>query len=571
MERGNRCCNCARRPHYGIWTYRARNNDLCKRGSHVSYDFIIVGAGSAGCVLANRLSEDGRYSVLLLEAGPKDKYIWIHIPIGYAKTMFHPVYNWGFYTEPDPNMHNRKIYWPRGRGLGGSSSINGLICVRGQAEDYDRWAALGNDGWSWQDVFPYFIKCEHNTRGTSAWHGGDGPLWCSDIEEKHELMEAISRGAQELGIPRNDDFNGPVQEGVGYFQLSTREGWRCSTADAYLRPARNRFNLRVETDAHVTGIIFEGSRAVGVRYEQIGIMREARAAREVVLSAGALQSPQLLQLSGVGDGSRLQQMGIPVVHHLPGVGENLQDHLQLRLMYKVSKTITTNDDLRTLWGQARIGLKWLLFRRGPLAIGINQGGLFAKVLPDSTTPDIQFHFATVSAEMAGAKPHLWSGCTFSVCQLRPESRGRLFIKSRDPKQAPEIHPNYLSNDNDLRCVTAAIKFARALSGTGALRPYIAEEYRPGSKVTTDHDLIEWARECGATIFHPAGTCKMGSDPMAVVDARLRVHGVRGLRVVDGSVMPRLVSGNTNIPVVMIAEKASAMIVQDCHLAGGREP
>lgn len=528
----------------------------------MSYDFVIVGAGSAGCVLANRLSENGKHSVLLLEAGPRDDYLWIHIPIGYGKTMFHKDYNWGFYTEPDPNMHDRKIYWPRGRGLGGSSSINGLITIRGQAEDYQRWAELGNEGWSWQDVLPYFIKSEHNTRGASAFHGGDGPLWSSDIEERHELMDAIIGGAAELGVPRNDDFNGASQEGVGYFQLSTRKGWRCSTAVAYLRPAQKRSNLRIETDAHATGIILEGGRAVGVRYEQSGKLHEAHAAREVILAAGALQSPQLLQLSGVGEARLLQELGIPVVRHLPGVGENLQDHLQLRLMYKVAKPITTNDDLRTLWGRARMGLKWLLYRRGPLAIGINQGGLFTKVLPESRTPDIQFHFATVSAEMAGAKPHPWSGCTFSVCQLRPESRGRLFIKSRDAKQPPAMHPNYLSHETDRRCALAATKFARRLAGTAALSAYLKEEYRPGPAVKTDHDLIEWAREYGATIFHPSGTCKMGSDPMAVVDSRLRVHGLGGLRVVDCSVMPTLVSGNTNAPVVMIAEKASDMILED---------
>jgi choline dehydrogenase-like flavoprotein len=315
--------------------------------SSQTYDFVVVGAGSAGCVLANRLSENGRHSVLLLEAGPADRYLWIHIPIGYAKTMFHPVYNWGYYTDPDPNMNNRKIYWPRGRGLGGSSSINGLIYVRGQGEDYDAWAQAGNAGWAWRDVLPYFIRSEHNTRGASEYHGSGGPLWCSDIGEKHELMEAIIRAGNERGVPRNDDFNGATQEGVGYYQLFTRQGWRCSTAVAYLKPAKGRTNLRVETDAHATGILFEGARAVGLRYRRNGQEHEVRAAREVVLSAGALQSPQLLQLSGVGDAARLQALGIPVTHHLPGVGENLQDHLQMRLMYECTKPITTNDQLRT--------------------------------------------------------------------------------------------------------------------------------------------------------------------------------------------------------------------------------
>ncbi len=531
-----------------------------------TFDYIVVGAGSAGCVLANRLSAGGRRSVLLLEAGPKDNYLWIHIPIGYGKTMFHPVYNWGFHTDPDPGMHNRRIYWPRGRGLGGSSSINGLIYVRGQPEDYDHWAALGNRNWGWNDVLPYFIRSEHNTRGTSEFHGADGPLWCSDIDEEHELMEAIIRGANELGVPRNDDFNAGSQEGVGYYQLFTRNGWRCSTAVAYLRPALSRPNLTVETNAHATQLLFSGSRATGVRFDQRGQLRDVRAAREVILAAGALQSPQLLQLSGVGPGSFLREMGISVVNDLPGVGENLQDHLQHRLIYKVRKPITTNDELASLRGRMKIGMKWLLSRRGPLAIGINQGGLFTRVLPESATPDIQFHFASLSADAAGAKPHPWSGCTFSVCQLRPTSRGTLRIKSRDAREAPSMQPSYLSTELDRRCAVESIRFARRLARSPALRSCIGDEYRPGKAVASDEEILNFAREYGATIFHPSGTCKMGVDSMAVVDDRLRVHGLAGLRVVDCSIMPTLVSGNTNSPAVMVAEKASDMILED-----GAEP
>jgi choline dehydrogenase len=526
------------------------------------FDYIVVGAGSAGCVLANRLSADGRHKVLLLEAGPKDNYLWIHIPIGYGKTMFHKAYNWGFYTDPEPNMKNRRIYWPRGRGLGGSSSINGLIFVRGQREDYNHWAQLGNAGWDWNSVLPYFMKSEHNSRGSNATHSDKGPLWSSDIGGKHELMEAIIRGANELGVPRNDDFNSGDQEGVGYYQLFTHNGWRISSAVAYLKPARDRANLRIETDAHTTGVILEGRRAVGVRYMQNGVAREARAAREVILSAGALQSPQLLQLSGIGPASLLQRHGIGVVHDLPGVGQNLQDHLQLRLMYKVSKPITTNDDLRTLFSQAKIGLQWLLTRTGPLGIGINQGGLFTKILPGSETPDIQFHFGTLSADMAGGKPHPWSGCTFSVCQLRPESRGSVEIKSTDPMEPPSMRPNYLEAETDRICAVESIKYARRLASTNALKPYLIEEYKPGADVRSDDEILDFAREYGATIFHPTGTCKMGSDPMAVTDARLRVHGIGGLRVVDCSIMPTLVSGNTHAPAVMIAEKASDMILAD---------
>lgn len=526
------------------------------------FDYIVVGAGSSGCVLANRLSANGRHKVLLLEAGPKDNYLWIHIPIGYGKTMFHKAYNWGFYTDPEANMKDRKIYWPRGRGLGGSSSINGLIFVRGQREDYDHWAQLGNAGWDWSSVLPYFIKSEHNSRGASKNHGGDGPLWSSDIVEKNELMEAIIRGANELGVAKTDDFNGGDQEGVGYYQLFTHNGWRISSAVAYLKPARGRSNLRIETDAQATGLILEGTRAVGVRYLQNGILREARAACEVILSAGSLQSPQLLQLSGIGPAQLLQSHGVDVVHDLPGVGQNLQDHLQFRLMYRVSKPITTNDDLRTLAGQARIGLKWLINGTGPLGIGINQGGLFTRVLPGSQTPDIQFHFATLSAEQAGGKPHDWPGCTFSVCQLRPESRGTVNIQSADPLQPPSMRPNYLAAETDRICAVESIKYARRLAATDALKPYIASEYKPGAGVNSDDEILDFARGNGATIFHPTGTCKMGSDPMAVTDARLRVHGIGGLRVVDCSIMPTLVSGNTHAPAVMIAEKAADMILAD---------
>ncbi|HLB16716.1 MAG TPA: choline dehydrogenase [Burkholderiales bacterium] len=530
-------------------------------------DYIVVGAGSAGCVLANRLSANGRHRVLLLEAGPRDRSIWIHLPIGYGKTMFHPVYNWGFYTDPEPNLNDRRVYWPRGRGLGGSSSINGLIYVRGQPEDYDRWEALGNPGWGWKDVLPYFIRCEGNSRGASEFHGADGPLACSDIGEKHELMEAIIRAANELGIPATDDFNGARQEGVGYYQLFTRNGWRSSSATAYLRPAHGRPNLRVETDAHVVKILFEGTRAVGARYRKKGNDVEVRAVREVILSAGALQSPQLLQLSGVGPADLLSSFGIPIVADLPGVGENVQDHLQLRVMYKCTRPITTNDDLRIWWRKLGIGARWILNRKGPLAIGINQGGLFTQVLPGSKTPDVQFHFATLSADLAGAKPHPWPGFTMSVCQLRPESRGTVRIRSTDPFEPTAIRPNYLATELDRRCAVAGVKLARALAATDALRPYVAEEYRPGVQARTDQELLEFARNYGATIFHPCGTCKMGDDPMAVVDERLRVRGLAGLRVVDCSIMPTLTSGNTHAPAVMIAEKASDRILEDAARGG----
>jgi choline dehydrogenase len=530
-----------------------------------AFDYVIVGGGTAGCVLANRLSADGHARVLMLEAGPRDNYLWIHIPIGYGKTMFHPVYNWGFHTEPEPGMNGRKVYWPRGRGLGGSSSINGLIYIRGQPEDYDAWAAAGNRGWGWRDVLPYFIRSEGNQRGASATHGGEGPLACSDIGAKHELIEAIIDGAGELGVPRSEDFNGGEQEGAGYYQLFTRNGLRCSSAVGYLRPARARTNLAVEVGAHATRIVFEGTRAAGVEYRQGGEAKRVTATREVILAAGSLQTPQLLQLSGIGPAPLLQQFGIPVVRELPGVGENLQDHLQLRLIFKCTKPITTNDDLASTWRSAKIGLEWLLWRTGPLAVGINQGGMFTRILPGSTTPDIQFHFATLSADLAGARPHPFSGFTMSVCQLRPTSRGHVRIKSPDPLAAPAMQPNYLSTELDRSCAVASVKYARRLAATAAMRPYVLEEYRPGTKAASDADLLGFARDFGATIFHPSGTCRMGSDRQAVVDDRLRVHGIAGLRVVDCSVMPTLTSGNTNAPVVMIAEKASDLIREDAAL------
>ena len=529
-----------------------------------SYDYVIVGAGSAGCVLANRLSADARHRVLLLEAGPADRSIWIHLPIGYGKTMFHPRYNWRFSTEPDPGVNNRRVYWPRGRGLGGSSSINGLIFIRGQPQDYERWHAAGNSGWSWDDVLPYFVRSEDNCRGASALHGTGGPLAASDIGEQHPLVDAFIAGAGDLGIARNDDFNGLDQQGAGYYQLTTRNGLRCSAATAYLRPARRRANLAVATDAHATRLLFEGTRAVGVRYLQGGVERTAHARREVILSAGGLQSPQLLQLSGIGAPQLLQAHGIPVVRALAGVGANLQDHLQARVMYRCTQPITTNDDLRHWHRRMAIGLQWLLHRRGPLAIGINQGGVFARVMPEAETPDVQFHFGTLSADLAGAKPHDFPGFTVSVCQLRPTSRGSVTIKSSDALEAPAMRPNYLSTELDCATAVEGVKLARRIAATPSMQPFVAQEYRPGPAASSDEDLLEFVRNHGATIFHPVGTCKMGSDEMAVVDPRLRVHGIAGLRVVDASIMPTLVSGNTNWPTIMIAEKASDMILQDAR-------
>ncbi len=540
-------------------------------------DYIVVGAGSAGCVLAGRLSEDPATTVLLLEAGPPDQSLWIHLPIGYGKTMWSKKYNWCFQTDAEPNMNGRRIYWPRGKTLGGSSSINGLIYIRGQRQDYDHWAALGNPGWGYDDVLPYFIRSEANQRGASRFHGGNGPLRVSDIADRDPLIEAFISGAQEVGVPATDDFNGAQQEGAGYYQLNTHRGWRWSAAKAYLAPARKRTNLQVQTGAQATGLVMEGGRAVGVRYRHNGTDKEVRCRAEVLLAAGALQSPQLLQLSGLGPQQVLQARGVPVLHHLPGVGENLQDHLQFRLTFESTRP-TTNDDLLSMAGRVSLGLQWLLKRSGPLAVGINQGGCFMRALqPDAPSPpgaatdsrpDTQFHVATLSADMAGGRVHPFSGFTFSVCQLRPESRGSVRIRSRDPFEPPSMQPNYLATETDRRTAVAAVKAARAIATSRAMQPLVKREVKPGPEANDDAALLDFCRNHGATIFHPSGTCSMGADAAAgaVVDARLRVYGVGGLRVVDCSVMPTLVSGNTHAPVVMMAEKAVDMIRQDAQRA-----
>ncbi len=535
-------------------------------------DFVVVGAGSAGCVLANRLSADGRFNVVLVEAGPRDRNPWIHLPIGYGKTMWDKRVNWGFHTEPDPNMAGRKIYWPRGKVLGGSSSINGLIAIRGQPEDYDSWEQGGNPGWGWSSVLPYFIKIENNPdQAGSQLHGQHGPLRVSGIGRPHELMEAVIAAAGKLGVPRTTDFNGPSQEGVGYYQITAHNGLRVSAAKAYLKPARGRPNLTIVVDAHATGIVWKDRRAAGIRYRKNGAERVIAARAGVVLCAGALQSPQLLMLSGIGPAAELKPNGIPVLIDRPAVGANLQDHLQIRAIYKCSKPITTNDQLNSLFGRIGIAAEWFFRRSGPLAVGINQGGLFTKVMPGSRTPDIQFHIATLSADMAGGNVHPFSGFTLSVCALRPTSRGSITLASADPLAAPRFHPNYLDTAADRDCVTRALGFVRKLAGTEPLKGYVAEEVLPGPGARTDGDLLDFARKYGATIFHPSGTCRMGADADAVVDPRLRVRGAERLWVADCSIMPTLVSGNTNLPTIMIGEKASDMILADVASGSAAAP
>ncbi|HEX6295467.1 MAG TPA: GMC family oxidoreductase N-terminal domain-containing protein [Burkholderiales bacterium] len=513
--------------------------------SKKAFDYVVVGAGTAGCVMANRLTEDGKRSVLLLEAGPPDTNPWIHVPIGYGKTMHHAVLNWGFWTDADPNMNGRRIYWPRGRTLGGSSAVNGLIQIRGQPEDFDAWEAAGASGWNARQVEPYFQRSL-------------GMVSVTRIADRSELVDAFIRGCGELGIPANDDFNGARQEGAGYLHLTTRNGWRCSAATAYLKPARSRPNLTVRTGAHVSRVLFEGRRAAGVQYGS-----EKMLAGEVILSAGAIQSPQLLQLSGIGPAGLLSSLGIPVVADLPGVGENLQDHLALRLIYKCTKPITTNDALRNVWAKGLTGLKYVLFRRGPMAIGVMTAGMITRVLPDAKTPDIQFFLSTVSAEERGAEPHPFSAFTLVYYPMRPESRGWVRIRSREALQAPTIRPNYLATEYDRRIMIEGAKLARRLVGTPSLAPYVREEYKPGRAVASDAQILEAIRNTGSSGYHPVGTCRMGIDAHAVVDPRLRVRGVEGLRVVDASVMPLLVSGNTNAATFMIAEKAADLIRQAC--------
>jgi choline dehydrogenase len=527
-----------------------------------TFDYIIVGAGSAGCVLANRLTASGRHRVLLLEAGGHDRHLWIHIPLGYGKLFADPRVNWLYSTEPEPELHNRQVIQPRGKVLGGSSSINGLLYLRGQPADYDHWRQLGNKGWSFDDVLPYFRKAEHQERGEDKLHGVGGPLAVSNVCEPHTLCEAFIDAAQQAGFPRNDDFNGQTQEGAGYFQLTAKNGRRWSTARGYLREARRRGNLKVVTNALANRILFEGRRAVGIEYRRDGSSFVAHAAGEVILAGGAFNSPQLMQLSGVGPAKLLRSHGIDVVADIAGVGEDLQDHLQVRMQYRCTEPITMNDVVNSFRHRVHAGLRYALFRKGLLAIGAGYAGGFFRTSEQAATPDVQVHFIIFSGETSGAALHPFPGFIASVCQLRPESRGFVRIKSADPAQAPAIQPRYLTSTFDRDVVVAGLKLLRRIMTRPAMTHYIAEERKPGPQVTSDADLLEFARSAATTVFHPTSTCRMGPDDTAVVDERLRVRGIGGLRVVDASIMPTVVSGNTNAAVVMIAEKGADMILQD---------
>ncbi|WP_299358561.1 choline dehydrogenase [uncultured Paracoccus sp.] len=525
-------------------------------------DYVVVGAGSAGCVLANRLSANPSVRVVLLEAGGRDWNPWIHIPVGYFKTMHNPAVDWCYRTEPDEGLNGRQLDWPRGKVLGGSSSLNGLLYVRGQPQDYDRWRQMGNVGWGWDDVLPLFKRAEGQERGADEYHGADGPLTVSDMRLSRPICDAWVSAAQSAGYNFNSDYNGVSQEGVGYFQLTARNGWRCSAAVAYLNPARKRPNLRIVTRAHVTRVMIEGGRATGVVYrEKGGAEQQVFAGAEVVLASGAIGSPQLLMLSGVGDAGHLREQGISVVADLPGVGRNLQDHLQARLVFKCNEK-TLNDEVRSLLNQAGIALRYAISRSGPMAMAASLATGFLRTSENLETPDIQFHVQPWSADSPGEGVHPFSAFTTSVCQLRPESRGEIRLKSSDPKTYPAIRPNYLATDTDQRTIVEGIRIARRIAGMEPLRSKITEEYRPGLAAQTDDELLEWARNTATTIYHPTGTCKMGSGRDSVVDARLRVRGINGLRVADCSIMPEIVSGNTNAPAIMIGEKASDLIIED---------
>lgn len=511
--------------------------------------------------MANRLSADGKYSVALLEAGARDWNPWIHVPVGYFKTIHNPATDWCYETEPDPGLNGRRLKWPRGKVLGGSSSINGLLYVRGQHQDYDRWAEMGCTGWSYDDVLPYFKKAQNQSRGESPYHGVDGPLQVSDMSFKRDICDDFIKGVAELGTPITDDNNGADQEGVGYFQLTAHNGKRCSTAVAYLKGIKNRPNLTILTHALATRIGFENGRAHTVDIKQKNIPRTLTANREIILCGGAINSPQLLQLSGIGPGQLLQDNGIDVIVDSPDVGSNLQDHLQIRTVYKTNTANTLNDELSNSWQKMRAGVTYLTSRSGPLSMAASQVYAFCRTRLSNDRPDIQYHFQPLSADSPGEGLHPFSAITASVCQLRPESRGTILIKSPDSTDHPIITPNYLSTDLDCQTAIESIKHTRRIMASAAMRGHIKEEYLPDSAARTDDELLNQAREISNTIYHPVGTCRMGADSQSVLDPQLRVRGVSGLRVVDASVMPEIVSGNTNAPTIMIAERAADLILQ----------
>ncbi|HEY9566559.1 MAG TPA: GMC family oxidoreductase N-terminal domain-containing protein [Thalassobaculum sp.] len=532
-----------------------------------SYDYVVVGAGSAGCVLAARLSENGRHRVLLLEAGPDDRRFWIQVPVGYGRSFYDARVNWMYMTEPVAGLGGRRSYWPRGKVLGGSSSINAMVYIRGQAEDYEGWKAAGNPGWGWDDILPLYRRMECHEGGPSAHHGGSGPLHVrAPAAELHPTCEDFLAACGQVGLPRNPDFNGAIQEGAGTYHITVKGGMRMSAARAYLWPARRRANLHVVTGAEATRILFDGRRAVGVEYRRSGRVETVRAGREVILSAGAVNSPKLLLLSGIGPAAELRSLGIAPLLDSPAVGRNLQDHVDVGLVYR-STVPTLNDQLHPWWGKAWAGLRYLLARQGPLALSLNQGGAFFRSRPGLDRPNMQLYFSPLSYLKAppGTRPLMnpdpYSAFNISISPCRPTSRGLLRLKSPDPTAAPEIQPAYLATDHDVAEVLEGLRFLRRLAATPTMRRLIAEEIEPRPAGDDDDSLVAFARAHGVTVFHPVGSCRMGPDPAGcVVDPALRVHGIAGLRVADASIFPAITSGNTNAPALVTGEKASDLIL-----------